>query len=247
MKIRCLTVDDEHLALQLLAEYIGKVPSLELVNQCRNAQQALEVLKTGEIDLLFLDIQMPNLSGVELVQLLRRKPLTVFTTAYSEYAVEGFRLDAIDYLLKPFSFERFTQAVNKAADAIEIRRENGEEMSPGQPALTKATGEMAAPAHFFVKADYKLVKVRFADILYIEGLKEYVSIYTVAGRLVTLQSLKNLADTLPVGEFMRIHKSYIVPLARIEALVGNQVEINKTLLPIGPTYRELVLAALGLN
>lgn len=233
--MRCLIVDDEYMARLLLEEYVRKIPSLELVGLCENALEAFHLLKTQAIDILFLDIQMPHLSGLEFVQTLRDKPAIIFTTAYSEHALEGFRLDAVDYLLKPFSFERFAQAVGKAADIVTFRKQHF------QPAV------LPAADHFFVKSDGKLIKVRFDDILYVEGLKEYISIYTTdKQRIITLQAIKNMESMLPEQRFARIHKSYIIALAKIDALVGNQVEIKKKLLPIGITYKEELLKKLGL-
>lgn len=238
--MRCLIVDDEYMARLLLEEYVGKIPSLELVGLCENALEAFHLLKTHPIDILFLDIQMPHLSGLEFVQTLRDKPAVIFTTAYSEYALEGFRLDAADYLLKPFSFERFAQAVGKAADVVTFRKQLF------KPALSRSA-ELPEADHFFVKSDGKLIKVRFDDILYVEGLKEYISIYTVdKQRIITLQSIKNMESLLPGQRFVRIHKSYIIALKKIDALMGNLVEINKKLLPIGITYKDELLKKLGL-
>lgn len=237
--MNCLIVDDEYMARLLLEEYVRKLPSLTLTGSCTNALEAFHLLQNHSVDLLFLDIQMPYLTGLEFVQTLRNKPAIVFTTAYAEHAVEGFRLDAVDYLLKPFSFERFVQAVNKAIDFVSFHRQpDSKQPSSGSPVTD----------HFFVKSDGKLVKICFADILYIEGLKEYVSIYTADNqRIITLQSIKNLETLLPEGAYLRIHKSYIISLARIDAIVGNQVEIRKKPLPIGATYKEELMKRLQLE
>lgn len=235
--MNCLIVDDEYMARLLLEEYVRKVPQLTLVGTCENALEAFHRLKTEKIDVLFLDIQMPHLNGLDFVQTLQQKPAIVFTTAYSEHAVEGFRLNAVDYLLKPFSFERFVQAVSKATDYVQFHQQHS--------ALPIDSG---TTNHFFVKSEGKLVKVRYDDILYIEGLKEYVSIYTSdKQRIITLQSIKNLENTLPSTQFMRIHKSYIIQLKWLEAIVGNQVEIQKKLLPIGATYKEELLKRLSIE
>lgn len=237
--MNCLIVDDEYMARLLLEEYVRKLPLLTLTGSCENALEAFHLLKNNSVDIVFLDIQMPHLTGLEFVQTLRDKPAIVFTTAYSEHAVEGFRLDAVDYLLKPFSFERFVQAVNKAIDFVSFHH---------PPFPKEAPSVSPLPDHFFVKSDGKLVKIRFADILYIEGLKEYVSIYTSdKQRIITLQSIKNLEISLPENSFIRIHKSYIVSISHIEAIVGNQVEINKKLLPIGATYKEELMKRLQLE
>lgn len=237
--MNCLIVDDEYMARLLLEEYVRKVPQLNLVGTCENALEAFHRLKTESVDVLFLDIQMPHLNGLDFVQTLQQKPAIVFTTAYSEHAVEGFRLNAVDYLLKPFSFERFVQAVSKAADFVRFRQ---------QPKANVTETPSTTSEHFFVKSDGKLVKVRYEDILYIEGLKEYVSIYTTdKQRIITLQSIKNLETLLPTPHFLRIHKSYIIQLEFLEAIVGNQVEIQQKLLPIGATYKEELLKRLSLE
>ena len=236
--MNCLIVDDEYMARLLLEEYVKKVPFLTLVGTCENALEAFHLLKTEVVDVIFLDIQMPHLTGLEFAKILQNKPAIVFTTAYSEHAVEGFQLDVVDYLLKPFSFERFVQAVSKASNFVAFHKK-----AP-LPLPTKSS----LPGYFFVKSDGKQIKIRFDDILYIEGLKEYVSIYTTdKQRVVTLQSIKNLEAFLPKNTFLRIHKSYIISLAHIEALVGNQVEIHNKLLPIGATYKEEVMKSLQLE
>jgi DNA-binding LytR/AlgR family response regulator len=240
MTYKCLIVDDEYMARLLLENYAQKLPNLEIVALCENAIEALEYLRREQIDLLFLDIQMPQLSGLELVSTLRQKPAIIFTTAYSEHAVEGFRLDAIDYLLKPFSFERFVQAVNKAINYISFQ-EQEKTTQKSDIQLFKETN------HFFVKADGRLVKIKFDDIIYIEGLKEYVSIYTATDRIITLQSLKNLEEILPATQFIRIHKSYIAATDKIQSIVGNQVEIHKKMIPIGLTYKDALLQKIGLE
>lgn len=237
--LRVLIVDDEYMARMLLENYAQKLPNLEVVGLCENAIEALNHLRNEKIDILFLDIQMPQLSGLELVQTLQRKPAIVFTTAYSEHAVEGFRLDAIDYLLKPFSFERFVQAVNKSINYLSFQE--------NKQIQTTYNQELTQQNHIFVKADGKLIKVKFEEIIYIEGLKEYVSLYTEKDRIITLQSLKNLEEILPDSNFLRVHKSYIIALDKIQSIVGNQVEINKRMIPIGLTYKEYLLEKLGLE
>ncbi|MBA4851260.1 LytTR family DNA-binding domain-containing protein [Emticicia sp. BO119] len=239
MKIRCLVIDDEYMARLLLENYIQKLPQLELVSLCENAIEAMSMLQKEKIEVIFLDIQMSHLTGLEFLHTLQQKPVVIFTTAYSEYALEGFRLDAVDYLLKPFSFERFVQAVNKAAHYLSFQANNKE--SASTPIESNETRQL------FVKSDGKLVKVRFDEILYIEGLKEYVSIYTPHNRIITLQSLRNLETLLPRSTFLRVHKSYIIALDKIQAIVGNQVEIHKKLIPIGATYKEILMNALQLE
>lgn len=206
--IRCLLVDDEHFALALLEKFIGDTPGLEIIASCKSPIRAVEVLQREPVDLLFLDIQMPILSGTNLLRAVSLKPVTIFTTAYAQHAAEAFDLDAVDYLLKPYSFERFTQAVNKAKDALGRRQ-------PVQPddCLT-------------VKADRQWVKIAMTDIHYVEGWKEYVKIFTGTGKIITLESLNNLENTLPVDHFLRVHKSYIVAKNKVERLAGDELVLR---------------------
>lgn len=225
MKYRCIIVDDEQLARTLLEEYIGKYPHLELLAQCKDPVEAMEILQHEPVDIMFLDIQMPELTGVEFVKTLRARPEVIFTTAYPEYALEGYQLDISDYLLKPFSFERFVQAVNKTIDTITLKR-----------GVSRHGDDFIA-----VHADYKIYKLRLDDIEYIEGLKEYVSYFTSEKRIIALESLKRLEEVLPGDRFIRIHRSYIVPLSKIVAVEGNQVEIGNKKLPIGRSYKDKVM------
>lgn len=213
-----------------MGNHIAKMPQLELKGECKNALEAMEVLQQQEIDLLFLDIQMPDLTGIGLLNALQHQPKVIFTTAYSEYALEGYELDVVDYLLKPISFDRFLKAVNKAIDRINLEQKQGGADPSGkeEPFIT-------------VKADQKWHKVLLRDLLYIEGLREYVRLHCKDKRLITLASLKSLEDELSRSGFMRIHKSFIVNTAAINALNGNQVEINDVLLPIGKSYKEDVV------
>lgn len=228
--IRTLIVDDEYLALQLLENYINQIEGLSLVAKIKSPIQALEVLQNQEVDLLFLDIQMPGLSGINLLQTLHRPPVTVFTTAYADFAVNAFNLNAVDYLLKPFSFERFLQAVGKARQHIQRHTP-----SPTQPSTPDKT-------FMSIKVDGKLVKVNYADILFIEGLKEYVRVVCRDSRLVTLESLKNLEDSLPAGQFLRVHKSYIVAIDKVRAVEGNQLDMGAHKIPISRSKREEVVS-----
>jgi DNA-binding LytR/AlgR family response regulator len=227
--MRCLIVDDEHLARKLIATYLGKIPDVEIVGQAKNAIEAIRLLQTEQIDLLFLDIQMPDLTGLELLRTLPAKPYVIFTTAYSEYAVDGFELDAVDYLVKPVAFERFVSAINKVRE-----RMKGPTQKPSQD-IAPAKG------HFFVKVDYKLVKVMYEELRYIEGMREYVAIHTLNRRLIVYQSMKKLAEMLESRQFFRIHKSYIVSLNHIETVYGNVVQIAGKELPIGKSYKEAFL------
>jgi DNA-binding LytR/AlgR family response regulator len=230
--IRCLVVDDEELARALLQNYIGRMPNLELVASCANPLEAMSVLQQQAIDLLFLDIQMPELTGIEFLRTLTHKPLVIFTTAYAEFALDGYALDVTDYLLKPFSFERFLQAVNKAASYLHVRAVG--------PAETRE-GETPAKDFILVKADHKVYRLKLDDILYIQSMREYVAFHTPSGRLLSLHALKNLEEELPAERFIRIHKSYIVAIDKIDTLEGNLVHVGKEKLPIGANYRDAVL------
>ncbi len=231
--IRCLVVDDEELARTLLKTYLGRLPNLELVASCANPLEAMSILQQEHIDLLFLDIQMPELTGIEFLRTLTKKPLVIFTTAYAEFALEGYALDVTDYLLKPFSFERFVQAVNKSAALLQARAKaglhtNSETQAPGKD-------------HILVKADHKVHRIKLDDILFIQSMREYVAFHTAAGRLLSLNSLKSLEESLPPERFIRIHKSYIVAIDKIDTLEGNLVHVGKEKLPIGASYREAVV------
>ncbi len=239
--INTIIVDDEPLALDVLETYVEKIPDLHLVKRCNNAFEANEALKEYDIDLMFLDIQMPQLTGIDFLKTLTDPPLVIFTTAYSNYAIEGFELNATDYLLKPISLERFIKAVNKAVEQIELRRKE-----------TAAVVDMNSPEDFtFVKADKKYVKVKYSEVLYIEGLKDYVIIRTEKGRVITLQTMKSLEVKLPQKMFRRIHRSYIVNIDQIQAVLGNMVEViekgQAKHLPIGKNYRDQLLALVNSN
>jgi len=227
-KIRCLIVDDEELARTLLENYIQRLPFLELVGKCKNPLEAIAVLQQEPVDLLLLDIQMPELSGIDFLKTLTNKPFTVFTTAYEAYALEGYSLDVVDYLLKPIGFERFLQAVNKVAERISQRQ---------------AVPASAVPIKDFilVKADHKIHRLALDDIIYIQSMREYVAFYTPAGRILSLGSLKSLEEELPAERFMRIHKSYIVALDKVKSLEGNMLHIGGEPLPVGASYKEEVL------
>ncbi|MFK7950621.1 MAG: LytR/AlgR family response regulator transcription factor [Saprospiraceae bacterium] len=236
---RVIIVDDEPLALDVMETYIDKLPSLELVARCENAIQAFDVLSREEVDIMFLDIQMPQLTGIDFLKSLSNPPLVIFTTAYPNYAIEGYELNVIDYLLKPISFERFMKAVNKAMAQLELQNDS---------VATSNDVETTEKADFiFVKADKKLIKINYADILYIEGLKDYVIIKMPTSRVITLQTMKSLEAKLPSDIFKRIHRSYIVNLKKISAVIGNMVEVEKKHLPIGKNYREELLNIVNKN
>ena len=230
--INTIIIDDEPLALEILESHIAGIPELNLVAKCSNALEANKALNEHDIDLMFLDIQMPQLTGVEFLRSLPQPPMAIFTTAYPEYAVEGFNLEAVDYLLKPVSLERFVKAVNKAIDKFKTER----------IASIPQDEVDVSEDYFFVKSDKKLRKVFYKDILYIEGLKDYVIIRCEVGRVITLQTMKSLEARLPSKMFKRIHRSYILNLIKIQALEGNMVELiekgQPKMIPIGKNYRE---------
>jgi DNA-binding LytR/AlgR family response regulator len=234
--IKAIIVDDEPLALDVLETYIAQLPELELVARCENALEAREVLKEHDVDLMFLDINMPQLTGIDFLKTLSVKPNFIFTTAHPYYAVEGFELNAIDYLMKPIPLERFMKAVNKVIDM-----QVGETSAP----------EKKKENFIFVKADKKLIKVNFDDILYIEGLKDYVIIRQKEGRVITLHTMKSLEAKLPDHIFKRIHRSYIVNIGAIDAIVGNMIELKEKSqvkhIPIGKNYREELLKVINKN
>ena len=232
----CIIIDDEPLALDILETYIADSPTLRLVARCENALEAFQALQQHEPELIFLDIQMPQLTGIELLRSLKNPPQVIFTTAYPNYALEGYELNITDYLLKPFSPERFAAAVQKASQkAIESSH------LPHLQHFASIGGHSPEEDYVFVKSDKKLIRVRLADIYYIEGLKDYVMIYTTTGRIVTLQTMKSLEDRLPSDRFRRIHRSFIVSMEHIESVDGTSVEIQKKELPIGKNYKDELL------
>ncbi len=231
--MKVLAVDDEYLALKLLEEFIAQVPELQPAGFVKSPMEALEILQEQNIDLLFLDIQMPTLSGNNLLKSLPHPPLTIFTTAYANYAAEAFDLDAVDYLLKPFSFERFLKAVNKAKE-MHRRRQGG---TPPALLANKPPGK----DFLAVKVDGTLKKIYFKDILFVEGLKEYVRIHCDHGRYVVLNRMKSLVEVLPSNNFMRVHKSYIIACDRVRGIDGNMLEIGEHRIPVSRGKREEVV------
>jgi DNA-binding LytR/AlgR family response regulator len=228
MKIRCLLVDDEPLALRVIEKFAGHLSFLEIVGKCSNAMDAMEVLKAQQTDLMFLDINMPKLTGIELLRTLKRPPLVIITTAYAEYAIQGYDLNVVDYLLKPFSFERFVKAVQKAHEILQ---------SQELPHAEKSGLEPDESEFIFIKSSKKTYRINFADILYIEALGDYVKIFTTERMIVSYQSMKNLERMLPSKKFPRIHKSYIISMAKVELIEGNHVKIRDQRIPIGTNYK----------
>lgn len=235
-KYNVIIVDDEYLAQKLLQDYVSKVESLQLVATCSNAFEAMNALKNNQVDIMFLDIQMPDFTGLDLVKSLEHKPATIFTTAYSDYAVDAFNLSVVDYLLKPFDFPRFIQAINKAI---------GVDVSVTET-KTAESQDIVSPSNDFitVKADYKLYKINFDDLLFIEGQHEYVTFHTVQRRITALFALKELEELLPKARFIRVHKSYIVSFKHIQDLDKSDVTVAGNKIPVGASYREELLARL---
>ncbi|GAB1445147.1 LytTR family DNA-binding domain-containing protein [Flammeovirgaceae bacterium] len=223
--INCLIVDDEPLARNLLSDYVKKIPYLNLIGTTGNAISAMSILRENTIDLILLDIQMPELTGINMLKALQKKPMVILTTAYSEYALESYELDVLDYLLKPITFERFLKALEK----VNLRLPNN--VGP-DPAIE------IPPAFVFVKDGTKLVKVNLEEILYVEGLKDYVTIHTRQQKIVSLQRLKALEEQLPTEKFIRIHNSYIIALDAINAIYKNEVQIGAVRLPISDSYKK---------
>lgn len=232
-EIKTIIIDDEFPARKLLSEYASKIANIKLCGVCDNAVHALELLQNEEVDLVFTDIQMPDLSGMEFIRSLKNPPLIVFTTAHSEYAIDSYELEAVDYLLKPISFPRFVQAVNKVQERIQLLRSKECETKPEKD-------------YFMVKADYKLYRIDFVNILFVEGQSEYVTFHLKDNKKITAYyALKKLEEELPSRDFMRIHKSYIVSLANIESVEGNLVTIAGQKLSIGKNYKDLLMDRLN--
>lgn len=231
--MKCIAVDDEPLALALLQDNIRQVPSLELVAACHTAMEALAILNTREVDLVFLDIQMPGLTGLQLLQSLSVKPMVIMITAYDKYALEGFNLDVIDYLVKPVPFERFLKACNKAIDFYRLKK-------------SSASESVTWPDYFFVHAEYGLVKIVFSEIRMIEGLKDYLKIHLADSKpLVIRMSMKSIEEKLPPGKFARIHKSYIVAISQITTIRRNSVFLGDLELPLSDLYKEDLMREIG--
>jgi two-component system, LytTR family, response regulator len=220
--IRCVVIDDEPLARQLLSDFIKKVPELQLEGTFSSALKSLELLRKKQVDVLFLDIQMPDITGIEFLKTLENRPLVVFTTAFAEHALEGYELDVADYLLKPFDFNRFLKSVNKITQRL--------------TSATKSENNKKADS-IFVKDGTKLVKIELNSIRYIKGSREYVTIVTNDKKIMSLQTMKNLEEELP-ADFVRIHNSYIVPLPAIDTVFKNKIEIGRESFPIGITYKK---------
>lgn len=227
--LRCVILDDEYPAILLLADYVKKTPKLELVLATGQANAAMEMIAAEGVELLFLDIQMPELTGIELMQIIAQYHTKVIvTTAYEEYAMAGYHHDVVDYLLKPITFERFSTAASKAK------------------ARFQAFQPKPAPAFIFIKTEYRIKKIELLHILYIEALGDYITLYVPGEKILSLERMKNIEQLLPAADFIRIHKSYIINIRHIDYLERGRIAVNKNLLPIGEAYKDLVKAKLGI-
>jgi DNA-binding LytR/AlgR family response regulator len=238
MKTRCLIVDDEPLARELIKGYVAKLENFEIAAECSDAMKALNTLRAKPVDLMFMDIQMPQITGIEFLKTLKHPPKVIITTAYREYALDGFELDVVDYLLKPITFERFLKSVNKFyqmnQDEVQVVSGHGAD---------KTTDEF----FIYVKENKKVIKIYLSEIKYIEGLSEYVQIYTDKRKVIVKTSLTLMEEKLPTEQFLRIHKSYIISVSKIEAFTANTIEIQNKELPIGRSYKNVVLNLLNFS
>ncbi|NEU08914.1 response regulator transcription factor [Flavihumibacter sp. R14] len=235
-KIKCLVVDDEPPAIDVLVKYIEAVDDLELSATCSNAIEALGTIKHSSIDLLFLDIQMPQLLGTDFIRTLKNPPKVIFTTAYRKFAIEGFELDAVDYLLKPISFERFLKAVNKVLQTTFQAAANSQQFD--------THGYTNADNFIYFRTDRKMVKVFLDDILYVESLKDYIKVITTSKQIITKQGITALEEMLPPDQFLRIHRSYLVPVKKIDSYTADDIQIGEKELPIGRMYHHEVVKTL---
>ncbi|QJD98300.1 response regulator transcription factor [Mucilaginibacter robiniae] len=233
--MRCLIIDDEPLALELLEDNISQVANLQLTGSCRNAAQAMQIMQQQPIDLIFCDIQMPGINGLQLVKSLTQKPLVIFVTAYQEFALDGFELDVVDYLLKPVAFERFLKACNKASNLFELNKKQADE-----PVVKNRN-------HLFVYADYNLIKISHADITHIEGLKDYVKLYLInqPKPILSRMTIKALEEQLPSEQFYRVHKSYIVNLEHVVSIRKGRIKIGNAEVPFSDNYKEAISRMTG--
>jgi len=238
MKTKCLIVDDEPLARELIRGHVQKLENFEVVAECSDAMKALNVLREKQVDLIFMDIQLPQITGIEFLKTLKHAPKVIITTAYREYALEGFELDVVDYLLKPITFERFLKSVNKY---YQMNQEDIQ-VVPGNSA-DKSVDE----SFIYVKENKKVVKVYLSEIKYIEGLSEYVQVYTDKRKIITKTSMSQMEEKLPAENFLRIHKSFIISVNKIEAFTANTIEVQGKELPIGRSFKNAVLNMLNFS
>ena len=236
MKTKCLIVDDEPLARELIRGHVEKLENFDIIAECSDAMKALNVLREKQVDLMFMDIQMPRITGIEFLKTLKHPPKVIITTAFREYAIEGFELDVVDYLLKPITFERFLKSVNKYYQMIQ---------DEVQVITNTGADKIQEESYIYIKENKKVVKLYLSEIKYIEGLSEYVQIYTDKKKIITKTSMTQMEEKLPNEKFLRIHKSYIVSIGKIEAFTANTIEIQGKEFPIGLSFKNGVLSALN--
>ncbi len=243
--MKCVIIDDEPLALGIIKSYCEELGNLEVAGVFTNALESIDILQKEAVDLVFLDIEMPQISGIEFVKSLEKMPLFIFTTAYPQYAIEGFELNAIDYLVKPIPFARFVKAINRAKELHEFRSSAG----PGKDYVTSASGTASPESQFiFVKSDYDNVKIKLDSIKYIQGLKDYLKIHTYTSKpILTLMSFKDIEDKLPSSYFFRVHRSFVVNVNNIDAIQRSKILIDDVRIPIGESYKTRFLKRIGLK
>lgn len=231
--IRCVVVDDEPLAISLLHRYIRQYGGLEMLDGFTDAIESIQYINDHQVDILFLDILMPDITGIEVLRRLNKEPAVIFTSAHRDFALDGYEMGVVDYLLKPFSFDRFRKAVEKATDFIRAKEENNDNLLPG----------------VFVKSEYNLVKINFQDIIYIESMDDYIRIHLEGSRpVITLMSLKSFIEKLPPADFLRVHRRYIVAVKKISSVGGKKLLLkNEIEIPVGDTYRQIIRAFRGRN
>lgn len=235
MAIKCIIVDDEPLAIEIVESYVSRIEQLQLIGTFRNAIQAFAFIQQNPVDLIFLDIQMPKLSGIDFLRTLKNPPKVIFTTAFRDYALDGFELEVVDYLLKPIPFERFLKAVAKVMQ------------QPSSPPQQPQKSETIADDYVYFKVDKKMVKTKMTDVLYIESIKDYVKVRTDEKEIITQQKISYLEESLPGNQFLRIHRSFIVNVEKIDAYSATDVEIGKHSIPIGRNYKSDVMRVLARN
>lgn len=230
MKIKTIIVEDEPLAREGLKSYIREIDFLDLVGTCENALEANDIISSENPDLMFLDIQMPKITGLDFLKSIKQPPLVIFTTAYPNYALQGFEMDVIDYLVKPYPFERFLKAVNKAREMYQLKN---------QKPLQESNKN-----HIFLKVDNALKRINFEDILFIEGMENYVAVHTNEGRYITLMTMKSMEESLPVNDFLRVHKTYIISKSKVKGIVGNEIDMGVRKIPFSRSRRNEIIEAL---
>ncbi|PRY90394.1 LytR/AlgR family response regulator transcription factor [Mongoliibacter ruber] len=233
MKIKTIVVEDEPLAREGLKSFIREIESLDLIGTCENALEANALIKKEKPDLMFLDIQMPKITGLDFLKSLQDPPMVIFTTAYPNYALQGFDLDVVDYLVKPYPFDRFLKAVNKVIDRSKLQYKAKQNLEQHDD-----------KDHIYIKIDYNLKRVDFKDILYVEGMENYIAIHTEKERLITLMTMKSIEDVLPSSSFMRIHKTYIIAKNKVIGIIGNEIDMGKNKVPLSRTRRNEIIQEL---